>query len=177
MRKKIICIFLFLLVLCCGCSANLTKVNDTAKSDDDIADKYIEEIVDTIENNDKEALIEMFSTATMNEIDMAVLEQSVDELFDVWQGEMVGYDGELSAGINRHSGKVTHFINGFYDIETTDATHHLLFLSVVRDDENADNVGLSMIVFVTDELYQSDDFYWEYGNREPGIYIDKLVNP
>lgn len=45
MRKKIICIFLFLLVLCCGCSANLTKVNDTAKSDDDIADKYIEKLV------------------------------------------------------------------------------------------------------------------------------------
>lgn len=48
------------------------------------------------------------------------------------------------------------------------------FFSAVRDDENADNVGLSMIVFVTDELYQSEDFYWEYGNREPGIYIDKL---
>ena len=58
--------------------------------------------------------------------------------------------------------------------ETTDATYHLLFLSVIRDDENADNVGLSMIVFVSDELYQTEDFYWEYGNREPGIYIDKL---
>lgn len=175
MRKKIICVFLFLLVLCSGCGANLTTVNDKAESDNDIADKHIEDLVDTIEKNDKEALIEMFSVAAMNEIDMTVFEQSIDELFDIWQGEMVEYDGELSTGTNRHSGKITHFINGFYDIETTEATHHLLFLSVVRDDENSDNVGLSMIVFVTDELYQSDDFYWEYGNREPGIYIDKLV--
>lgn len=32
-----------------------------------------------------------------------------------------------------------------------------------------------MIVYVSDELYQTENFYWEYGNREPGIYIDTEV--
>lgn len=98
MRKRIICIFLFLLVLCCGCGANLTKLNDTTKTDDDIADERIIEIVNAIENNDKDALVKMFSVAAMKEIDMAVFEQSIDELFAVWQGDMIEYDGELSTG-------------------------------------------------------------------------------
>lgn len=172
MRKKLICIFLFVLLLCSGCGANLTSINDTAKSDDDIADECIEKIVEAINSNDKEAITEMFSVAALSEIDMTIFEQGIDDLFSLWQGEMLEYDGELSTATNKHSGKIMHSINGFYDIETTEAMHHLLFLSVIRDDENPDNVGLSMIVFVTDELYQSDDFYWEYGNREPGIYID-----
>lgn len=174
MRKKLICIALFILLLCSGCGANLTGVNETAKSDDNIADEYIEKIVEAIRSKDNEALIEMFSVTALNKIDMTEFEKSINELFTTWQGEVVEYDGELSTATNRHSGKTMHSINGFYDIETTDTTHHLLFLSVVRDDENSDNVGLSMIVFVTDELYQSDDFYWKYGNREPGIYIDKM---
>ena len=117
----------------------------------------------------------MFSTFAMSKMDATLLDKRIDELFGEWQGEMVEYNSDLSTGINRHSGKTTQFINGFYNIVTTETTHHLLFLSVVRDDENADNIGLSMIVFVTDELYQQEDFYWEYGNREPGIYIDSVV--
>lgn len=174
MRKKIICIFLFILVLCSGCGTNLSSVNERAKSDDDIADEYIEKIIEVINSKDNEALIEMFSVTALKEIDMTVFEQRLNELFASWQGEVVEYNGELSTERKRHSGKITHSINGFYDIETTDTTHHLLFLSVVRDDENSDNEGLSMIVFVTDKLYQSENFYWEYGNRESGIYIDKL---
>ena len=91
-------VLFFLLVLCCGCGANLTKLNDTTKTDDDIADERIIEIVNAIENNDKDALVKMFSVAAMKEIDMAVFEQSIDELFAVWQGDMIEYDGELSTG-------------------------------------------------------------------------------
>ena len=174
MQKKVICVFLFILLLCSGCGANLSNVNDTAKSEDNIADEYIEKIIEAINSKDNEALTEMFSATALSKIDMTVFEQRINELFISLQGEVVEYNGELSTARHKHSGKITHSINGFYDIETTEATYHLLFLSVVRDDENANNVGLSMIVFVTDELYQSEDFYWEYGNREPGIYIDKL---
>ena len=46
----------------------------------------------------KDALVKMFSVAAMKEIDMAVFEQSIDELFAVWQGDMIEYDGELSTG-------------------------------------------------------------------------------
>lgn len=154
---------------------NLPESNQIASSQDKKANEIIEEIVRAIEDEDKNALKEMFSISAMSEMDAALLDKKIDALFGEWQGEMVEYDSDLSTGINRHNGKSTYFINGFYDIVTTETTHHLLFLSVVRDDENADNIGLSMIVFVTDELYQQEDFYWEYGNRTPGIYIDHVV--
>lgn len=100
------------------------------------------------------------------------METTTKEPFDLFRGEVLEYDGELSTATNNHTNEHTHRITGFYSIESTEGTYHLLFIFKDRDEENADAIGLSMILFVSDELFNSDGFYWNYG-REPGIYIDQ----
>ena len=177
-RKKIVTnyslsIVLILLVLFgSGCGANLTSVNRTAKSDDEIADETVELIIEAIENKDVDALTAMFSPEVLDTMDMELFGEKAEELFSVWSGNIVEYDGELSTSKETKSGNVIRKITGFYDIETTETMCHLLFMSTVQDEGNEDAEGISMIVYVSDELRQLEGFYWQYGNREPGIYVD-----
>lgn len=158
-----------------GCGADLADVNRTAKSDDEIADETIEMIVEAIENKDVDALTAMFSPEVLDAMDMELFCESAEELFSVWSGNMVAYDGELHTSKETKKGNVIRKITGFYDIETTEAMCHLLFMSTIQDEGNENAEGISMIIYVSDELRQSEDFYWQYGNREPGIYIDNVV--
>lgn len=155
-----------------GCGANLADVNRTAKSDDEIADETVELIIEAIENKDVDALTAMFSPEVLDEMDMELFRERAEELFSVWSGNIVEYDGELSTSKKTKSGNVIRKVTGFYDIETTEAMCHLLFMSTVQDEGNENAEGISMIVYVSDELRQSEGFYWRYGDREPGIYID-----
>ncbi|MBQ8813477.1 MAG: DUF5104 domain-containing protein [Lachnospiraceae bacterium] len=161
-----------LVLLSSGCGANLVGLSETAKSDDDLADEIIELIVEAIEAKDADTLFSIFSVESLDEMDMELLHERTEELFSVWSGNMVEYDGELSTSKKTKSGNVIRKITGFYDIETTETMCHLLFMSTVQDEGNENAEGISMIVYVTDELFQSEDFYWQYGNREPGIYVD-----
>lgn len=155
-----------------GCGADLTGVNRTAKSDDELADDMMELIVEAIEKKDADALTAMFSVENLDKMDMELFHERAEELFSVWSGNLVEYDGELSTSKETKNGNIIRKITGFYDIETTENVCHLLFMSTVQDEGNEKAEGLSQIVYVTDELFQSEDFYWQYGNREPGIYID-----
>ena len=161
-----------LVLLSSGCGANLVGINETARSDDEIADEIVEIIIEAIENKDVDALTAMFSPEVLDAMDMELLSERAEELFSIWSGNVVEYDGELSTSKKTKSGNVIRKITGFYDIETTETMCHLLFMSTVQDEGNENAEGISMIVYVTDKLFQSEDFYWQYGNREPGIYID-----
>lgn len=165
-----------LVIFTSGCGANLADVNRTAKSDDEIANETVELIIEAIENKDAAALTAMFSPEVLDTMDMELFGEKAEELFSVWSGNMVEYDGELSTSKETISGNVIREITGFYDIETTETMCHLLFMSTVQDEGNENAEGISMIVYVSDELRQSEGFYWQYGNREPGIYIDIEVS-
>lgn len=173
----ILAVLLLLLVLFgSGCGADLTGVNRTAKSDDEVADEYIEMIIEAIQNKDSDALFAMFSVDVQSEMDVELFGERAEELFSVWSGNMVAYDGELHTSKETKKGNVIRKITGFYDIETTENVCHLLFICTVQDDGNENAEGISEIVYVTDELFQTEDFYWQYGNREPGIYIDTKMS-
>ena len=176
-KNCILAVLLISLVLFdAGCGANLADVNRTAKSDDEIADETVEMIIEAIENKDVDALTAMFSPEVLDAMDMELLSERAEELFSIWSGNVVEYDGELSTSKKTKSGNVIRKITGFYDIETTETMCHLLFMSTVQDEGNENAEGISMIVYVTDKLFQSEDFYWQYGNREPGIYIDTKMS-
>lgn len=174
MKKIIIFIFAVLLTMnISGCGVNQDEVNKKAQSEDLIADECMEQIISAIENRDVDALVDMFAPEALNEINLDLLLQETEKLFNEYHGTMNKYDGELSTATSRNDGNMVHEIKGFYEITTTEDIHHILFIYKDRDDGNSESEGLSMIVFVTDELFCSDDFYWKYGSREPGIYIDK----
>lgn len=176
MSGRLVILLILLVLFVAGCGADLVDINRTARSDDEIADETVEIIIEAIENKDVDALTAMFSPEVLDEMDMELFHERTEELFSVWAGKLVEYDGELSTSKETKSGNIIRKITGFYDIETTENVCHLLFVSTVQDEGNENAEGLSQIVYVTDELFQSEDFYWQYGNREPGIYIDTKMS-
>lgn len=174
-RLAMLIVVLFVLTFSglCGCAADLSEVNQKSQSEDMIADECMNQILEAIANKDSEALQNLFSKEALEAIDLTLMKTATKELFELFRGEVLEYDGELSTSTNNHTNEHTHQITGFYSIESTEGTYHLLFIFKDRDDENADAIGLSMILFVSDELFNSDGFYWNYGSRDPGIYIDQ----
>lgn len=172
MSGRLAVLLILLVLFVAGCGADLADINHTARSDDEIADEIVEMIIEAIENKDVDALTAMLSPEVLDAMDMELFCERAEEVFSIWSGNVVEYDGELSTLKETKSGNVIRKITGFYDIETTENVCHLLFVSTVQDEGNENAEGLSQIVYVTDELFQSEDFYWQYGSRESGIYID-----
>lgn len=158
-------------VVLSGCAAQHKEINMYALSENELADECMEHMLKAVSNKDKEALTDMFSTACKNEMNQVLFENQVDTLFNALSGDVLSYHGFLSTVNNNHEGEHNHQIRGFYTVETTSDVYHFCFTYRDRDEENQDKVGLSMIILVTDELFNSDGFSWKY-TRDPGIYIE-----
>lgn len=171
-------VFIVLTLFCAimtGCAGNIDKVNKSASTENEMADECFSEIRKAIQEQDIDALLNLFSIEVKATLDIELFRQYANKLFELYDGEAVSYKRDLSTSTteNRH----IHETLGFYDIETANGTHHLLFINTDRNKDNEDAEGISMIVYVSDELYNSDGFYWKYGSREPGLYIDLALEP
>lgn len=113
-----------------GCAANLSGVNQKAHSEDAVADRCMEQILDAIQNKDQEALKALFSKEALETIDEASMNQKMTELFDLFTGEITGFEGELSTKTINHTDEHSHKITGFYRIDSTEGPYHLLFIKI-----------------------------------------------
>lgn len=155
-----------------GCGANLNRINRQAFTENGMADECFNQIIEAIKAQDAEALLALFSDEAKAELDKELFEQKAAELFSLYDGEVKTYHRDLATSQTSSTNSHTHETVGYYDIEAENAVHHLLFINQDWNRENKDTEDISVIVYISDELYNTEGFMWKGKSRAPGIYVD-----
>ena len=173
--KRLIVLLLCLCTLLTSCSSNrkiYSELNfwDYAfRSDDYVCCTVLDKIVTSIEANDKELLLSLFSENAKAECQS--LEEQAEALFNYCSGKLISF-GEFRGLPNTFSDyregelvKESHIPT--YDINTSDGSYRLTFEYVEVDLNNTTNEGiLSLYV-----IYAEDDIDLNYAYRMSGEYI------
>lgn len=171
MNKKIILlIFLVNIFLLSSCSIGGSKTAMLNKENDDKkADARLDQVIEAIQNQDKEALRSMFSKQALDEAQD--LDGSMDYLFKLFQGEVKSKkrDGLLASETINY-GHNTKEVKSAYTVETDKQKYIFFFLECTEDTDNPDNVGLYTL-----RVIKAEDKDKEYGlswqdKKIAGIY-------
>lgn len=165
----IITIFLFALRSFEGSDTNYFM------TDKEIANEYLEKIIEAVQNQDRDALKSMFSNNVLKEVQN--MDESIDELFDFYQGYMVSVADSVGPSVKgeNHRGIVKKVIQIYRTVETSEKKYHIAIRAVVQDTKFPDNVGLDALYIVeTDKLDEPVyDLWMQDGEWLPGITIQK----
>jgi len=150
MLKKIKFIFLIISILSLVSCTSLGKnrlFDDTGKK----ADIRLKQIVEIINNKDKEALKKIFSEQALNEaID---LDERIDYLFDFINGEITSWEkrvgGSSTDSVNK--GKKEKTLMSWYIVNTNNQNYLIAFCEWLIDTENPENVGVYMLYLIKAE--------------------------
>jgi len=153
MRKLIIsAMFILTTLLLISCStggsrANMLKVD----TDEQKADDLLEDVIDAIERQDKEALIEIFSKQAIN--DTTDSASSAENLFDFFQGDVESWEKSSGPTVyeSTNNGSNIKEVSSYYFVNTDKQKYFFLLRDYPADAENPDNVGLYMLLVVKAE--------------------------
>ncbi len=134
-----------------------------------IINNKFEEFIDAIKNEDKDALVSLFSVYAQNESDN--IEKDAEKLFEYIEGSIESYDGGFDGSASgREDGKRNEYMSGSYDLITSVAEYHI-DLNYVNVDEampNKEGVSSINVIKKEDGIYVYGPDYW----TSPGINID-----
>ena len=162
--KKCIMIILSIVtaLLLCSCKVGVGKMG-IFDADDKAIDERFKQIVEAIENHDKDTLVSMFSAQALNQI--VDFEAQVDYLFEFIQGEIefwgrTGGPGS-SEGVNDDgSGRTWKEIRATYDIKTSEQIYHVSLQEITKHSQDSDKVGISSFCIINAEDWGEEYNYW-----------------
>lgn len=153
MRKlKISFILIFSMLVLSSCSLvdiRLKMLN--AVDEEAIANARLEEVIEVIDNQDKDALKALFSQQALNE--SSDFEVNMNQLFELFQGKVDSWEklsGQLTFTSNNHGHK-TKQVNSYYFVNTDKQKYFFLLTDHSVDTDNSDNVGLYLLLVVKAE--------------------------
>lgn len=157
---------LFVVILLCT-SCSLGGIEMKKLSDEKIIADRSEQIIEAIQNKDREKMKSMFSKQALSETED--IDGGIDYLFSLVQGDIVSWESEApsSDGSIDH-GKVVKMIRGGFDVITTEGVYLFFLLEYSEDDKNPDNVGLYTLWAIKEGEGQFAS--WQ-AMKIPGIYI------
>jgi len=140
----------------------------TIKNDKPVMDMRMQQMLETLENNDKYALKAMFSKKAIDEADD--IDGGIDYLFDFFQGNV---ESCKSGGFGfesgyRNGGKIV-LSKSRYTVTTDDDTYLFFILDYTEYETNPDNKGF----YTLHVIKKADETWFEYDwdNLEiAGIY-------
>lgn len=138
-------------------------------SDEYIADTMFEHILESIENEDSEALKALFSKAALLEADD--IDANVEHLFALIEGDVVSWEREgVGSSESVRSGKRSELIRSWFILETTQDRYYFFLLDYNKNTINPDLEGLYTIRAVK---YKDEEEYITSRQemKIPGIYI------
>lgn len=167
-----------------GCSFALEKKQDTLLESDylnhDIEYKdpddreclrVLVRLLQAVEQEDRDAIKEMFSKEALENIDD--IDEKIDlfiETFPTWECK---YDPSFG-GMGKHAnrGTITKWIKPTFDFESEGRQYVLKFIYYTDADENPDKLGLSMIqIFERYSIGYSEDFTAQDEDSPHDIYL------
>ena len=168
MRKiKIVLTILAIAALLSACDNS----DDVVLFDDESmnADNRLEEILAALDKNDSDELENMFSKATLSQVDN--FQGQAETLFQLFEGTVKSWErtGFTSSSTIEDREKTAQNI-AWYDV-TTDKMEYVFFtIECTRDTEQPDNVGLNTLAVVKKADEESKFTYWQ-DMQISGIYM------
>ena len=160
---------ILLLNSCSGKNGGLMIFDDSNKK----ASVRIEQILELVENQDKNALREMFSNQVLNEVND--FDERLDALFQYVQGsvqtwESTGAYGGSDAKNADGTGNRKKETESTYVFTTSEQEYRIAIYEVIIDTANPDNVGIYSLCIISTKDDQNSEFvYW--GNGNAGINV------
>jgi len=151
-KLKISFILIFSMLVLSSCSLvdiRLKMLN--AVDDDAIANARLEEVIDALENQDKDALKALFSEQALNE--SSDFDINMNQLFEFFQGKVDSWEKSSgpSVSTSNNHGHKTKVIDSYYFVNTDKQKYFFLLTDHSVDTDNPDNVGLYLLLVVKAE--------------------------
>jgi len=175
-RIYLICMIIILSLLLASCSlgGNNSRRNFLMTDDRAIANKQFEDLIDAAKMQDADALKALFSQNVLNEVEN--IEESIQKLFDYFEGEMVSYNDWAGPGVTAKNDADGYWKQYYstYDLETTQDKYRLAMEIIPVDTADADNVGIrSLYIIRFEDDTDQNCAYRGDGAYTPGINIGK----
>ena len=172
---------ILLLTVCCtlvcslsGCIVLRRGSSNEYRSDEELADEMIENIIDCAEKEDVKALTELFSQyakdSTLN------LTEQAEDFIEFFQGQCKSWKGNASSHEKSEHGKTIwrelkgQYSVGQYSVITDEAQYKIAYIYIPFHREEPDKAGLTAIEITTEETFNKDWFLWSL-DQKPGIYV------
>lgn len=135
------------------------------------AQEKIEQLLNTIENRDKNALKKLFSEKALTEAEN--IDENIVTLFDFIQGEVISYsmDGGLYSAGEREYGDVRKELQVSFEFVTSVDTYQAAIMFFPLDNFDSSNVGIYSF-YVRKKAQTNDYNYRGDGLWTVGITVD-----
>lgn len=159
MNSKTFILFIIIITLSLGLlSCGSFKSEILARDDNTIADTRFQNIIEAIENNDKEGLKKMFSPEALKEA--KDIDGGIDYIMEFYKGKMKSRDkGTIPSTDLVEDGEKKSELDCEYIVTTDEDTYIVFFIDQKVDTKNPDNVGLYMLQIIK-ESDEDKEFDW-----------------
>lgn len=174
MKKKVVLIvgMVLLFLSMGGCMGRKEQLANQSVSEQYTSDQLMEKIVTALDARDEKALKSLFSKSALKE--SAKIEQQISKLMEFYQGTIKSFKGDASSDTRTDYGEdVEKELVGQYLLITDKNSYHVMYDYKAVDKNNPEQMGLSQLELVTDELYQKNDFDWQCGKNGSGVYMQE----
>lgn len=159
---------MIIILILSSCSLGGSRTQMLDKDDfDKIADARLEQVIEAIKNNDKDALKSMFSKQALDEAED--FDANMDYLFDFFQGEVMSWKSNgVSEDESIDNGHNTKKIDSMYYLDTDKQKYIFYLIECIVDTDHSDNVGLYTLRVIKAE--NRDTQFCLYQDMKAGIY-------
>ena len=169
--KKIAILLTVLTLSLTSCLAlNGTRIDRLFDTNEQVANKRLETILDALKRQDKATLKSMFSaTALAEAVDF---DEHLDYLLEFFQGDVLSWkapDG-IGGGHDVENGLHTKRIDARYIVETDKDKYIFIFVDYPVDDINPDHKGLYALRVLRKEDEDTEANSLVETEKSPGIY-------
>ena len=157
-----------------SCGTLMSLVFGNMKTDDEVAQEKLGEVLGAIEKQDKDSLKALFAKKTQNT--GSNFDSQIEQLFEYYQGNFSTYSKITSPMVGRG-----HDYNDEYkyyefscDIETTTQTYRIAMKFYTEDTATPDNIGIISLYIINAKEENSecfDHFYWGDATFKEGIHL------
>lgn len=176
MFQKILSFFLVPLVLfgltSCSLSKDLIETLRWIESDQKTADRTIARLLEGIQNQDQNAVKNLFSKDVVEEV--SDFDKEIEALFHFVEGETLSYDGGdgVPAEMMRDHGKKRKEINSSYVLKADQQEYYIAVKECTVDTFEPKRVGIRSVYIIDADDWQTNFTYWGGGKWAPGITIE-----
>lgn len=174
MRKIILSSILIISMLFCSSCSMLGSRIEMLNNDNDgeKADAQLEQVLEAIKNQDKDALRGMFSKQALDEAEN--LDGRMDYLFGFIQGDIESWETIVHGATNEsiNYGSVVKNSSSWYYVNTDKQKYLLFFLECIINTDHPENGGVYML-----QVIKAEDKKAQFNGGGPGTRCAGIYKP
>ena len=173
MKKVALYITLFcVLLFFTGCGESLDHSLFHIKTDEEIADQTMRDVIDGICEKDSSKIVELFAE---NIADSADFSKEATRFIEFFDGEIISFSVPSRIGITSEkqveNGMTEKYIWAVSTVNTTNGTYHIEIKECTKDERDRKNKGVTVICIINSKDFQENCVYRCNCEKEDGIHI------